>query len=44
MTLVILIGVVMAFILGARFLKILDRAVDWLYLSDEEEESVTEDD
>lgn len=44
MTLVVLIGIVMAFILGARFLKILDRAVDWLYLPDEEEESVTEDD
>lgn len=44
MTLVILIGVVMAFILGARFLKILDRAVDWLYLPEEDEEMVTEDD
>lgn len=44
MTLVVLIGVVMAFILGARFLKILDRAVDWLYLPEEDEEAVTEDD
>ena len=25
----------MAFVLGARFLKILDRAVDWLYLPDD---------
>lgn len=44
MTLVVLIGVIMAFVLGARFLKILDRAVDWLYLPEEDEELVEEDD
>lgn len=31
MTLVILIALIMAFVLCARFLKILERAVDWLY-------------
>ncbi len=38
MTLVVFIAVIMGFVLGARFLKILSRAVDWLYLSDEGEE------
>ena len=38
MTLVVLIAVIMAFVLGARFLKILNRAVDWLYLPEEDSE------
>ncbi len=32
MTLVLLIGLVMGFVLFARFLKIFDKAVEWLYL------------
>ena len=39
MTLVLLIGLVMMFVISARFLKILDRAVDWLYLPAEEAET-----
>ena len=31
MILIALIALVMVFVLTARFLKILDRAVDWLY-------------
>jgi len=46
MTLVTLIGLVMGFVLMARFLKILDRAVEWLYIRyiPQEEEDQEEED